>query len=59
MLIISQNISNYGIPFPTDAIYRINLAWINSIEEFETLAKKYENQKIFFGFTSEAYKASQ
>tara|TARA_B100001146_G_C16064222_1_gene383495 strand:- start:94 stop:666 length:573 start_codon:yes stop_codon:yes gene_type:complete len=47
MLIISQNISNYGIPFPTDAIYRINLAWINSIEEFETLAKKYENQKIF------------
>ena len=47
MLIISQNASNYGIPLPADAIYRINLAWINNTQEFEELLKKHQNQKIF------------
>lgn len=47
MLIISQNAANYAIPFPDDTIYRINLAWINSIEELKDLLKKHEKQKIF------------
>ena len=47
MLIISQNVSNYAIPFSDDAIYRINLAWVNSIQELQDLLKKYKNQKIF------------
>ena len=47
MLIISQNASNYAIPFPDDVIYRINLAWVNSIQEFQDLLKKYKNKKIF------------
>ncbi len=47
MLIISQNASNYGIPLPSNAIYRINLAWINNIQEFEELLKKHKNHKIF------------
>ncbi len=47
MLIISQNASNYGIPLPSDAIYRINLAWINNIQEIEELLKKHKNHKIF------------
>ena len=47
MLIISQNASNYGIPFPDDTVYRINLAWVNSIDELEILLKKHQKQPIF------------
>tara|TARA_B110001454_G_C12619356_1_gene392207 strand:- start:48 stop:620 length:573 start_codon:yes stop_codon:yes gene_type:complete len=47
MLIISQNASNYGIPFPDDTIYRINLAWINNLKELENLLQQHQNQKIF------------
>ncbi len=47
MLIISQNASNYGIPFPDDTIYRINLAWVNSIDELENLLQKHHQQPIF------------
>ena len=47
MLIISQNASNYNIPFPDDTVYRINLAWVNSIEELDNLLQKHQNQKIF------------
>jgi len=47
MLIISQNASNYAIPFPDETIYRINLAWVNSIEELENLLQKHQKQQIF------------
>ncbi len=47
MLIMSQNALNYGIPVPDDAIYRINLAWINNIEELNDLLKKHKNKNIF------------
>ncbi|RZD44512.1 MAG: hypothetical protein CXT78_06420 [Thaumarchaeota archaeon] len=47
MLIISQNASNYGIPFPDETIFRINLAWVNSIDELEKLLQKHQNQQIF------------
>lgn len=47
MLIISQNASNYGMPIPDETIYRINLAWVNSIEELENLLHKHQNQQIF------------
>ena len=35
MLIFSQNLANYGFPIPQDAIFRVNLAWINSLKELE------------------------
>ena len=47
MLIISQNLSKYDISLPTDSIYRINLAWINNLDELKTLLAKYFNHKIF------------
>ena len=47
MLIVSQNISQYNISFPNDVIYRINLAWINNLQELERLLKKHDKQKIF------------
>tara|TARA_Y100000310_G_scaffold314630_1_gene364182 strand:- start:168 stop:740 length:573 start_codon:yes stop_codon:yes gene_type:complete len=47
MLIVSQNISQYSISFSNDVIYRINLAWINNLQELERLLKKHDKQKIF------------
>lgn len=47
MLIISQNLSNYNIPIPDDAVFRINLAWVNSMDELEMLLKKHAKHKIF------------
>ena len=47
MLIISQNALNYGIPFPDETIFRINRAWVNSIDELEKLLQKHQNQQIF------------
>ena len=47
MRIFSQNIINYGIPIPKNSILRINLAWINSIEELEIILGKNKNSEIF------------
>ena len=47
MLLISQNISNYDILIPADAVYRINLAWCNSLDELKKILKKHENNEIF------------
>lgn len=47
MLIISQNLVKYRMPFPKGTIYRINLAWINNINELVKILKQHENQPIF------------
>ena len=47
MLIISQNLTNYDVPIPKNAIFRVNLAWCNSIDELKLILKKYPNFKIF------------
>lgn len=47
MLIISQNLAKYKMTFSEEPIFRINLAWINNIEELEKILKLHENQQIF------------
>lgn len=47
MIILSQNLTNYGVPIPDNSIYRINLAWTNSLDELKNLLEKHKNQKIF------------
>lgn len=47
MRIFSQNIINYNIPIPEDSILRINLAWVNSINELKDLLQKHNKSKIF------------
>ena len=47
MRIFSQNIIDYGIPVPENSILRINLAWVNSIEELEIILQKNNNSDIF------------
>ena len=47
MLIISQNLTNYEINIPQDAVFRINLAWINNLKELEAILEKHRTRKIF------------
>ena len=47
MRIFSQNLTNYDITLPTNSIFRINLAWINSLDELTSLLKKHKNSEIF------------
>ena len=47
MLIISQNLTNYEIDIPQDAIFRVNLAWINNLKELEDILEKHRSHKIF------------
>ena len=39
--------TNYKIPIPSGTIYRINLAWINDLDELEKLLKKHQKHEIF------------
>ena len=47
MLIVSQNITNYDLSMPKTAIFRINLAWVNSIIDLKVLLKSHQNHPIF------------
>ena len=48
MLIISQNLTNYDIPIPKGAIFRVNLAWCDSIGELKNILKKHPDTPIFW-----------
>ena len=47
MLIVSQNLTNYEIDIPQDAVFRVNLAWINNLKELEIILEKHRSRKIF------------
>ena len=47
MLIISQNLTNYDISIPKGAIFRVNLAWCDSIDQLNDILKKHSNTPIF------------
>ena len=40
MLLISQNMGNYDLELPKDAILRINLAWCNTLNELKVILSK-------------------
>ncbi len=47
MLLISQNLAKYDMVFPEETIFRINLAWVNNIQELIDILKKHENHPLF------------
>lgn len=47
MILVSQNLTNYDLPIPENSVFRINLAWVNSIEELKTLVEKHKDHRIF------------
>ena len=57
MRIISQNVTNFGIEVSKDTIFRINLAWCNSIDELKTILQKHRDNKIFLDLPIKRIKA--
>ena len=47
MLLVSQNAGNYDIKLPDDAVFRINLAWCNSIDELEEKLSSNKESDFF------------
>lgn len=47
MKIISQNLANYDFPLPSNSIFRINLAWCNSLEELNSILNRHKEFSIF------------
>ena len=47
MIIISQNAANYNVKFPKDCVFRINLAWCNSLAELEEILKRHKEHEVF------------
>ena len=46
MFLVSQNIESYDVELPDDAVFRINLAWCNSIQELENKLQKNKKKKF-------------
>ena len=57
MRIISQNVTNFGIEVSKDTIFRINLAWCNSIDELKAILQKHRDNKIFLDLPIKRIKA--
>tara|TARA_B100000029_G_scaffold190503_1_gene188406 strand:- start:8798 stop:9370 length:573 start_codon:yes stop_codon:yes gene_type:complete len=47
LLLVSQNIGNYEISIPDDTVFRVNMAWCNSIPELEEKLTKNNNSNFF------------
>ena len=47
MLLISQNIGNYALEVPKDAILRVNLAWCNTLNELKVILAKNKESEFF------------
>jgi len=47
MIIVSQNALKYEIDFPDDCVFRINLAWCDSLDELNKILEKHKDKKIF------------
>ena len=47
MILISQNIESYNIKLPENTVFRINMAWCNSLKELESKLSKNKEMKFF------------
>ena len=44
MLLASQNMLNYDLMLPKDVVFRINLAWCNTLKELKSILSN--NKKV-------------
>ena len=47
MLLASQNMLNYDLMLPKDIVFRINLAWCNTLEELQAILSKNKKSEFF------------
>ena len=46
MFLVSQNLANY-MKFPEDTVFRINLAWVDTIDQLEKSLSNYLDHRIY------------
>ena len=56
MLLISQNIGKYDLKLPKDTVFRINLAWCNSLKELESKLANNKESEFFIDLPVERIK---
>ena len=44
LLLVSQNLLNYGMEFPSNTVLRINMAWVESIDSLKKMLDKFEHE---------------
>jgi len=47
LIISSQNLANHNLNLPVDTIFRINMAWCDSIDEFENILNRHKDNYFF------------
>ena len=47
MLLASQNMLNYDLMLPKDTVFRINLAWCNTLEQLQAILSKNKESEFF------------
>ena len=47
MLLASQNMLNYDLMLPKDIVFRINLAWCNTLEQLQAILSKNKESEFF------------
>ena len=47
MLLASQNMLNYDLTLPKDVVFRINLAWCNTLKELKSILSKNKKSEFF------------
>ena len=47
MLLASQNMLNYDLMLPKDIVFRINLAWCNTLEQLQDILSKNKESEFF------------
>ena len=47
MILVSQNMLNYDLMLPKDVVFRINLAWCNTLKELKSILSKNKKSEFF------------
>ena len=47
MILASQNMLNYDLMLPKDVVFRINLAWCNTLKELKSILSKNKKSEFF------------
>ena len=47
MILVSQNMLNYDLMLPKDVVFRINLAWCNTLKELKSILSNNKKSEFF------------
>ena len=59
MLLISQNVGSYELKIPKGAIFRINLAWCNTLNELKAILKLDKSNEWAISYLVKVYRNIQ